>query len=397
MDWYSVTRFVRIQGAAEEQRLLCFRVDSAGVYGPAMACRYTQCTQGMLSAMDDTQDILRHYGITAAAVEALGEGLINDTYLVRAGDERYVLQRLNAMFAADANLDIDELTRHFAAAGATTLALIPTRDAPPRLWVEQDGRIWRLATYIDGVCVERIESSAAAAAAGELLGRFHLQAAAAGLRLRKQRLGVHDTAGHLQRLREGLELQRGQHRYFPAIETLAAAVLAAAAELPDLPALPDRLVHGDPKISNLIFARDTGVGLCMIDLDTLAYMPLPLELGDAFRSWCNPKGENSQASRFRLDYFEAALTGYADAVGDWVQPAEWQNFVPATRRIMVELAARFTLDALNESYFGWDPEHYADRSTHNQVRAAGQLALHESLCAQLDAAEAIVTRIFSGR
>jgi hypothetical protein len=69
--------------------------------------------------------------------------------------------------------------------------------------------------------------------------------------------------------------------------------------------------------------------------------------------------------------------------------------LPATRRIMVELAARFTLDALHESYFGWDPQAYADRSTHNQVRAAGQLALQQSLLDQLTNAEAVVRRTFA--
>jgi len=61
----------------------------------------------------------------------------------------------------------------------------------------------------------------------------------------------------------------------------------------------------------------------------------------------------------------------------------------------VELAARFATDALNESYFRWKPESFPDSSTHNQVRAAGQLELHRSLCQQFDAAEKIVARAFS--
>jgi hypothetical protein len=62
---------------------------------------------------------------------------------------------------------------------------------------------------------------------------------------------------------------------------------------------------------------------------------------------------------------------------------------------MVELAARFTTDALNESYFGWNPDVFADRSIHNQVRAAGQLELHKSLLDQQDDAQAIVQQAFA--
>ena len=59
-----------------------------------------------------------------------------------------------------------------------------------------------------------------------------------------------------------------------------------------------------------------------------------------------------------------------------------------------ELAARFATDALNESYFGWNRDAFPDRSTHNQVRAAGQLELHASLCSKIDEAEQLVARAF---
>ena len=70
-------------------------------------------------------------------------------------------------------------------------------------------------------------------------------------------------------------------------------------------------MHGDPKINNLLFDAATGRALCFIDLDTLGRMPLPLELGDAFRSWCNPAGEDNRQSAFALDLFAAAVDGYA--------------------------------------------------------------------------------------
>ena len=349
-----------------------------------------------MTLLHNARRALSHYGLEDSAIAPLGSGLINETFLVTpATNEHFVLQRLNSLFAPAINRDIDELTRCFAAAGHTTQRLIATAGGSGDLWVELDGRCWRLSTFVPGECRERIDSPDQARAAGELLGRFHRQAAATKMELHTRRLGVHDTQAHLQRLRTALP-QHTAHRYFPAVNALAEAVFAAADELPDLPALPDRLVHGDPKISNLVFDPASGRGVCMIDLDTLAYMPLPLELGDAFRSWCNPKGENFRGAFFRLDYFEAALEGYAASASGATTAAEWQSFLPATRRIMIELAARFTLDALNESYFGWDPEQYADRSTHNQVRAAGQLALQQSLQEQLPAAEAAVKRIFSG-
>jgi hypothetical protein len=132
----------------------------------------------------------------------------------------------------------------------------------------------------------------------------------------------------------------------------------------------------------------------MIDLDTLTRMPLPLELGDAFRSWCNPRGEDYSHSSFSLELFAAAISGYASGARGFIGPAEWHSIVPATQTIYVELAARFGADALNENYFGWDPGRFASRSEHNQVRAESQLTAAGSLGAQREQAEAIVMAAF---
>ncbi len=333
------------------------------------------------------------YGLESTVVEPLGNGLINETFLVSSGNARFVLQRLNPVFNPKINCDIDKLTRHIESAGAVTQRMVPVSEQPRRLWLEQDGYIWRLSTFVEGICYDRLEGAEQAAQAGALLGRFHRLVSNLDLNLHGDRLGVHDTQRHLQNLKNALVEHKG-HRYYKSIAVLGERVLAEAENLPLLPALPDRLVHGDPKISNLVFDKESGAGVCMIDLDTLAYMPLPLELGDAVRSWCNPKGEDEREAQFRMDYFSAALSGYAEETRELLQPLEWQVFVSAARTIMVELAARFSTDALRESYFGWNAKKFPDRSTHNQIRAEGQLNLHASFCDCLNEAEAEVTAAF---
>ena len=68
--------------------------------------------------------------------------------------------------------------------------------------------------------------------------------------------------------------------------------------------------------------------------------------------------------------------------------------VPATEIILVELAARFCADALNECYFGWNTDKFATRSEHNQERAASQLHVAESLATQRKELEAIIAAAF---
>ena len=68
--------------------------------------------------------------------------------------------------------------------------------------------------------------------------------------------------------------------------------------------------------------------------------------------------------------------------------------VPATLEIHLELALRFAVDTLEESYFGWDAERYASRGAHNLARAQGQLAAARSLVSQFAAADEAVARAF---
>ncbi len=132
----------------------------------------------------------------------------------------------------------------------------------------------------------------------------------------------------------------------------------------------------------------------MIDLDTLTHMPLPLELGDAFRSWCNPAGEDTPKGQFSLNMFAAGFNGYASEAGGFIKPEERSTVVSATRTIMLELAARFCTDALAEAYFAWNPAKFASRSEHNRIRAQGQLAIYRSLTDQAGEAEQLVAQAF---
>ncbi|MBL8199999.1 MAG: phosphotransferase [Chromatiales bacterium] len=344
-----------------------------------------------MQGLEVPKTVLSAWNLEGATVSPLGSGLINGTWLVSAGPGRYVLQQLNPIFPAAINEDIRIVTAHLRARGLVAPELLPTVDG--RLWVDEAGGAFRLMTHIDGVSHERLESAGEAREAGQLLARFHRALADLRHEFRNQRLGVHDTARHLGILRQSL-VDHAAHRDIAAIGPLAAEILQLADALPPLPVLPDRIVHGDPKINNLLFDVATGRALCFIDLDTLGRMPLPLELGDAFRSWCNPKGEDSPRSAFALDLFTAAVDGYAAGAKGWITPEESAAIVPGTLTIYVELAARFCADALRECYFGWDAQRYPSRSAHNQVRAGSQLTAARALWDVRGAAEEVVRRAF---
>jgi Ser/Thr protein kinase RdoA (MazF antagonist) len=335
--------------------------------------------------------VLKAWNLGSARLSPLGSGLINRTWLVANGADRYVLQQVNPVFPPDIHEDIRVVTAHLRSQGMVAPELLPAADG--RLWVTDAGRVYRLMTYVNGESRDRLATPAEAREAGTLLAHFHRALASLDHEFRSRRLGVHDTERHLGVLRQAL-VEHSTHRDYAVIRPLADEILHLAAALPGLPAVADRIVHGDPKINNLLFDTATGRALCFIDLDTLGRMPLPLELGDAFRSWCNPAGEDNRLSAFAMDLFAGAVDGYARAAAGWITPEESGAIVSGTLTIYVELAARFCADALRESYFGWDSQRFPTRSAHNQVRAASQLTAARALWDARSAAEEAVRRAF---
>jgi Ser/Thr protein kinase RdoA (MazF antagonist) len=336
------------------------------------------------------------WSLRADSARPLGSGLINRTFLAedRTGALR-VVQQVNPIFPPAVNEDIDRVTRHLEARGLPTPRIVPTADG--HLWIPggDDRGAWRVLTYHPGRSLESLGNAGQAASAGSLLGRFHRALDGYAHAFRSARPPIHELGRHLAALETALE-DHARHPAYPRVAPLAAEILAAARRLDPLPVTTPRVVHGDPKINNVLFHPDRDEALCLVDLDTVGRMALPLELGDALRSWCNPGGEDKADSRFCVSLFEAAVRGYGAETRDWVTAEEIEAMVPVTATIQVELAARFCADALNESYFGWDPARFPTRGEHNRVRAAGQLAVHRSLLLQKRELEQAVRAAFPG-
>jgi len=102
---------------------------------------------------------------------------------------------------------------------------------------------------------------------------------------------------------------------------------------------------------------------------------MAFELGDAMRSWCNPRGEDAGSVTFDLAIFAAAIRGFRAVADDLVSPDERRSIVFGLETVCFELAARFCVDVFDDSYFGWDPSRFASRREHNLVRARGQYVL----------------------
>jgi hypothetical protein len=112
-------------------------------------------------------------------IETLGAGLINDTFLVSAGESGWVLQRINGKVFADperimANLAV--LSEHLEALPAQDLRiprLVLAADSRPCVR-DCDGGVWRLMELIPNArALHRLDTVSQAREVGRCLGRFH--------------------------------------------------------------------------------------------------------------------------------------------------------------------------------------------------------------------------------
>ncbi len=320
-------------------------------------------------------------------------GLINLSWLV-GEPPRAVLQWVNPIFDPRIHLDIEAVTGRLDAVGLATPRLLPTPGGD--LWTADGERgCWRLLTYLPGHTHHRLADAAQAASAGAIVGRFH--AALHGWSYTFQAPGrqIHDTPARMTELRDALENADGHPLAEPA-RTLGAEVLDRWHRWDGEVGLPARICHGDLKISNLRF-DGSGRAIGLIDLDTLGTMPLAWEMGDAWRSWCNPAGEDDlESCAFDVDLFAASARAWLAHTGD-LESRERRSLVPAIEQICLELAGRFCADAVQGSYFREDRERFPVPGSHNLLRARGQLALARSARDVRPVCEALVDSARGGQ
>lgn len=212
-----------------------------------------------------------------------------------------------------------------------------------------------------------------ARACGEIYAKFHRVMDGFPYRFKSTKI-LHETEKVYAAFEKATA--NGSRRLQPALyEEVKNEIDFIRRELPKffLPStLPMRVIHGDPKISNILF-DSKGQAKAIIDLDTCNRRPLLVELGDALRSWCGG-AEDDPRNSFSLPIFRAAWAGYKKGAGDMMTKRELQYVPKAIGTITLELAARFLTDYFDDNYFGWDFSRYPSRRAHNLARARGQIA-----------------------
>ncbi len=311
-------------------------------------------------------------------VTPISTGLIHESYGLRNADgSEFILQRMNPVFSHGVNHNIRAVTEHLAARNIETLRLIPYR-GEPFADLGSDG-CWRLMTRITGTSFDHPSSEEHARAAGRMVASFHRALFDFEAPLLPIGFPYHDTRRHLEDLSLALRECEG-HVFHAEVSALAGALLEDAAGLLSFDAVPHRVIHGDLKFNNLLFEAavppQVPHPVALIDLDTLARMPLAFDWGDALRSWCNRLPEDEPIADLDLSLARATTEGLMGALDTGTTTSEIESLCWGLEVVSLELCARFATDTLRECHWAWDRSRFERAGEHNRNRALGQYDLY---------------------
>ena len=324
----------------------------------------------------------------------MGNGLINDTYLVvTEGDDTpdYVLQRINNAIFQDVDLlqhNIEVVTAHIRrkleAAGTDdidrkVLHFVNTHDGKTYYRDEAD-RYWRVSVFIPDSVTREAVTPESAYDCGKTFGNFEKMLVDVPeqlgepipdfhnmeLRMCQLRDAVrNDAAGRLDEVRDIIkELEHD------------ADEMCQAERLYREGRLPKRICHCDTKVNNMLFDQD-GQVLCVIDLDTVMPSFIFSDYGVFLRTGANFTAEDDPDVTkvgFNEAIFKSFTRGYLESAREFLTPIEIEMLPYAVSLFPFMQCMRFLAD-----YINGDTYYKIKYPTHNLDRTRNQLALYRDV------------------
>ncbi len=330
--------------------------------------------------MNSLISIANQFTSVIKAMTPLGNGLINDTYLVTTDTTPFVLQRINASVFPKPHWIMEnglKMQLHLQQQSTIRLqipVLIDTQAGEP-YYQDDEEAIWRAQQYIEPTqSLERLRSFTDAKQTGFALGHFHRLFSTLDPAVLHDTLpGFHITPEYLAHYhiiaKQSANTDRDCAAFIEQHEALAEVLEQAKHQ----GLLPIRVIHGDPKLNNFLFHQYEPVIVSLIDLDTVKPGLLHYDIGDCLRSCCHRVADDG----FDLPLCEVILSHYLAETADFFTMAEYDFLYAAIQLIPFELGLRFYTDYLAGNHY-----FKVTDAEQNLRRARQQFRLCRSIMAQ---------------
>lgn len=358
--------------------------------------------------MNTLYDIAARFALEGEVkdIRPLGEGFINDTYIVETEGvaPNYILQRKNHAIFPDVPKMMDNIARVTAhlkakvtAAGGDpereVLSVVPTTDGA--LYHYDGENYWAVCKFIEGSVTHDVANTPQLAyMGGKGIGKFQAQLADFTEPLHEVIKGFHNIRWRFEQWDKALAEDKACRKATLAteiewIESRREKMLSFWAMV-ESGELPMRVTHNDTKLSNILFDENDEV-LCVIDLDTVMSSTALNDFGDAIRSYTNTGAEddkNLDNVSMNLETFKHYAAGYLSERKASMTAAEKEWLAFSAMYITFEQVLRFLMD-----YIDGDTYYKTRYAEHNLVRTHAQYKLLQSMEAQYPAMQEIVKEL----
>jgi len=288
------------------------------------------------------EDVLKNYNLGKVnEIKKVDSGIMNETYLVKTSVDKFILQEIKDKRITRDHQSLESIWN--------SDIQIPKQieSNSGKLFHKQNGKTYRLLTYIDNEDLETLTSDLCFNL-GETLAEFHIQTGDFNEELEYSIPYFHNTRKIMNDLlsvqlsNQGSEKWSNVSEYYELIKKDINNFY--------LPHLPSRLIHGDPKWQNFLYKDNEVTGI--VDFETLMYGNELIDIGDALRSWSKDEEYNFDKARF-----DASVQGYLSR-NDSID----KSLIPkAAGLITLELSARFLMDYFNQKEFKLNESELLDK------------------------------------
>lgn len=328
-------------------------------------------------------DIAKQFSQSIENIEPLGNGYINDTYLVKSDTKPFVLQKINkSVFPNPEKImtNLELLNQHIGQIKDTQIPLkIPTllkTENQNNYFYDGQGEYWRALSYIENTeSLETISNLGQAKQVGHALGQFHrLTYGLDSASLHDTLPGFHITPGYLRQYKQlKNQTQLSEDTFCADFIVNSRHIVNDLETAKEQGLLSVRVIHGDPKLNNFLFDKTSFQIVSLVDLDTVKPGLIHYDIGDCLRSCCH----DTSTDEFNIKLCRVLLGSYLVEMKAFFSPNDYLFLYPAIRLIPFELGLRFYCDYLDGNrYFK------VTEPSENLRRATEQFRLCESILTQ---------------
>ena len=328
-------------------------------------------------------------------VRPFGNGHINDTFSVTY--PRYILQRINTeVFRNPDELmeNVENVTSFLRRKieqeggdpGRETLTVVRTVDGK-NCYKYDENNVFRMYLAVEGTkSIEDSRTPEELYEAGAGFGHFHkMLSDYPADTLHESIKDFHHTPKRVEALKQAVRENKAGRAESVKAEIDFALEQSVWADTV-IKGIEDgsihlRVTHNDTKINNILFDRDTGKAVCVLDLDTVMPGSILYDFGDALRMGGSTGAEDeTDLSKVWFDEqaFEAFAKGYLSEMKEDLSEAELELLPFSVKLLTYECGIRFLTDYLNgDTYFKIHREHHNLDRARNQFKLVKDIAEKE--------------------